>query len=158
MVKTNVMKTHALLLFLHLFGTTVWVGGMFFVHVCLRPAAMATLDPSLRLTLWQGVFSRFFRWVEISLALILASGFGMFFRGGSMQVPPSWHIMMGLGLVMTAVFASILMGPYKAFRNAMAAGDISAAAAAQGRIRTRVLVNLVLGIVVIAVATLGLAV
>ena len=53
------MKLHHLLLFVHLAGVIVWVGGMSFAHFCLRPAALA-LPPAQRLALWSGVFGRFF--------------------------------------------------------------------------------------------------
>ena len=47
-------------LLLHLLAAVVWVGGMFFAYVALRPAA-AQLEPPARLTLWVGVFKIFFR-------------------------------------------------------------------------------------------------
>ena len=60
------MNPIPLLLFLHLVAVAVWVGGMFFAYVCLRPVAAAQLDPPLRLALWVGVFSRFFPWVWLA--------------------------------------------------------------------------------------------
>ena len=63
-----------LALFFHLSGMVVWVGGMFFAYVCLRPAAGNVLEPPQRLRLWTGVFSRFFPWVWLSVAAILGSG------------------------------------------------------------------------------------
>ena len=62
------MNTQPLWLFLHLAGVVVWVGGMFFAYVCLRPVAAETLDPPLRLTLWVKVFERFFRFVWAAVA------------------------------------------------------------------------------------------
>jgi uncharacterized membrane protein len=35
---------------LHIFGAVVWVGGMFAIYVCLRPA-LGTLEPPQRLRL-----------------------------------------------------------------------------------------------------------
>ena len=152
------MKLHAILLFLHLLAIVAWVGGMFFAHVCLRPAAAESLEPAQRLALWQGVFARFFRWVAVAIAATLLSGFGMLHRSGFAAMPGAWHAMMDVGLLMTAIFVSILLGPYRAFRQALAAGDIAQAAAAQGKIRLRVQINLVLGIANLATATLGLAI
>jgi uncharacterized membrane protein len=34
----------------HIFGAVIWVGGMFAIYVCLRPA-LGTLDPPQRLRL-----------------------------------------------------------------------------------------------------------
>ena len=48
---------------LHVLAITVWVGGMFFAYMVLRPIAASQLQPPQRLPLWQGVFSRFFPWV-----------------------------------------------------------------------------------------------
>jgi len=55
------MSQHLLTL-LHVLASVIWVGGMFFAHQCLRPAAIATLDPPQRLALWRAVFGRFFPW------------------------------------------------------------------------------------------------
>ncbi|GAB2182111.1 CopD family protein [Denitratisoma sp. agr-D3] len=151
------MKLHALLLLLHLLAVTVWVGGMFFAHLCLRPAATESFEPTQRLPFLLRVYARFFRWVTVAVALVLLSGFAMLHRSLPGAVPPAWHTMMALGLVMAAIFASILIGPYRAMGRALATNDIPAAAEAQGRIRRRVLTNLILGLLTIVVATLGLA-
>ena len=62
---------------LHVLGVTVWVGGMFFAYMALRPAAAQVLDPPQRLPLWSETLGRFFRWVWVAVALILASGVHM---------------------------------------------------------------------------------
>ena len=62
---------------LHLFGVVVWVGGMFFAYMVLRPAAAQRLEPPQRLALWSATLERFFRWVWIAVALVLGSGFYM---------------------------------------------------------------------------------
>ena len=64
------MTLHHLMLFVHLAGVIVWVGGMSFAHFCLRPASL-TLPPPQRLALWHGVFSRFFPIVWLALAAIV---------------------------------------------------------------------------------------
>lgn len=67
----------SLSLFLHVLGVVVWVGGMFFAYMALRPAAASLLEPPQRLTLWAGVFDKFFPWVWLSVALILLTGLHM---------------------------------------------------------------------------------
>ena len=42
-------------LLLHSLAATVWVGGMFFAYVVLRPVAGGLEGPA-RLALWRGVF------------------------------------------------------------------------------------------------------
>jgi uncharacterized membrane protein len=38
---------------LHGMAASAWVGGIFFAYMALRPAAMITLEPPVRLKLWQ---------------------------------------------------------------------------------------------------------
>src|SRR4029077_19786338 len=45
----------ALALALHILGAVVWVGGMFAIYVCLRPA-LGTLEPPQRLRLMRVTF------------------------------------------------------------------------------------------------------
>jgi uncharacterized membrane protein len=151
------MSLHHFALFLHLLGVVVWVGGMSFAYLCLRPAAGA-LPPATRLPLWTGVFVRFFPLVWGSIALILASGIGMLVEVGFAGAPRAWHVMMLTGLVMMAVFVHLWFGPWRALRAAVGREDWAAGAVALNRIRQRVGFNLALGIATIAIATLGLGV
>jgi uncharacterized membrane protein len=61
-------------LLLHLLAAVIWVGGMFFAHVALRPVAAAQLESPVRLTLWAGVFKVFFPWVFAAIATLLLTG------------------------------------------------------------------------------------
>lgn len=149
------MTIHHLMLFLHLVGVVVWVGGMAFAWLCLRPAAMQ-LPPDRRLSLWAAALQGFFPLVWVSIALILGSGFGMLLEVGFGGAPVAWHVMTLIGLVMIAVFVSIWFGPWMALRSAVGAEDWARAAVAMNRIRQRVGFNLALGLITTAVATLGL--
>ncbi len=141
----------------HLLGAVLWVGGMAFAVICLRPAAHEALEGPQRLALMQGVFRRFFLVVWHAMPIVLLSGwmllFGWYggFRGSGVHV----HVMNLTGLLMAAVFLSIAFGPWRALRAAMAAGDKAAAAAAMEPLRKLVLGNLVLGLLTIAVAAWG---
>jgi len=149
------MTPQPLLLFLHIASVTLWVGGMFFAYVCLRPAAAAVLEPPLRLKLWRQVFERFFAWVWGAVVLIAASGMAMLGHVGFAAAPLNWHLMMALGTVMIAVFVYVFAVPYAVLKRAVAAEDWKAAGTALNRIRHAVGGNLLLGVVTIAVATLG---
>ncbi len=150
------MTLHHLMLFLHVCGVVVWVGGMAFAWFCLRPAAMQ-LPPDRRLGLWAGVLRTFFPMVWISIALIVVSGFGMLIETGFARAPLAWHVMLLTGVVMIGVFASIWFGPWRSMQQAVADEDWARAAVAMNTIRQRVGFNLGLGLLTTAIATLGLA-
>lgn len=147
---------NALMIAAHTLAATVWVGGMFFAYIVLRPAAVA-LDPPLRLSLWAGVFQRFFPWVWLIVLVLLVSGYGMIFGifKGFANAHSSIHIMQLLGLVMMGLFVFLFHKPYKTFKLAVSEERWPDAAAALNKIRQVILVNLILGFVVIAVAVSG---
>jgi len=140
----------------HLLGVIVWVGGMFFAYMAARPA-LGQLDTTLRARVWVGIFQRFFPWVWASVALILGSGIYMVFNtfDGFAHAPVFVHVMMGLGLLMMALFGHVFFAPYGRLKRAVATGDDALASAAMGQIRMTMLVNLILGIIVVIVAMSG---
>lgn len=148
------MKLHHFLLFSHLAGVVIWVGGMAFAHFCLRPAALA-LPPAQRLGLWAAVLGRFFRIVWVAIAVIVVSGFAMLLEIGFAQAPRSWHVMAVIGLLMAGIFASIWFGPWRALHQAVATESWAQGAQALNLIRQRVTFNLALGAFTVALATLG---
>ena len=140
--------------FLHVIGFTVWVGGMFFAYMALRPAAAERLEPPQRLSLWDGVFSRFFPWVWLCVALILGSGLYMMALIGK---PPAYVLVMFvLGIVMMLLFAHVFFAPFKRLKRAVAAQDWKAGGAALGQIRKLVGINLSLGLITVLVGMLGM--
>lgn len=149
------MTPEPLFRFLHIASVTLWVGGMFFAYVCLRPSAAELLDPPHRLRLWQRVFARFFVWVWGAVVLIPVSGLAMLTRVGFDAAPLNWHLMLMIGLAMIAIYLYVFFGPYPALKRAVTAEDWKAGGAALGRIRQAVGINLSLGVLTIAIATLG---
>jgi uncharacterized membrane protein len=149
------MTPEPLFRFLHIASVTLWMGGMFFAYVCLRPSAAELLEPPLRLPLWQRVFARFFVWVWAAVILIPVSGLSMIARVGFAAAPLNWHLMLLSGLAMIAIYLYVFFGPYPALKHAVAAADWKAGGAALNRIRQAVGINLLLGILTIAFATLG---
>lgn len=152
---------YALLKTLHLLAVVLWVGGMAFVWLFLRPA-VEQLAPPERLKLMREVLRRFFAAVAASVAVLVVSGLWMIGRtaraivqaGAPFTWPPDWVAMTAIGLVMVAIFLFIRLVPYRRFVASHAAGDLPAAAAALRQIRQGVAVNLVLGVVVIVVAAM----
>jgi uncharacterized membrane protein len=142
---------------LHVLSVVVWVGGMFFAYMALRPVAASVLEPPQRLTLWAGVFGKFFPWVWASVALILASGLHMLMVSGGASAPHYVFTMLALGVVMMAIFAHVFFAPYGRLKHAVAAQDWKAGGAALGQIRMLIGINLSLGLLTIAVVFLGRA-
>lgn len=149
------MDVKPLLLLVHILSVAVWVGGMFFAYVCLRPVAVVQLPPPQRLPLWRGVFDLFLNWVWLAVVLILASGLAMMLQAGFKFAPLNWHLMFLLGLAMMLIFAHVYFAPYKRLCRACDAQDWPAAGSALAQIRKLVALNLSLGVLTIAVATLG---
>ncbi|WP_018077529.1 DUF4149 domain-containing protein [Thiobacillus denitrificans] len=144
-------------LFLHLLSVVVWVGGMFFAYMALRPVAASVLEPPQRLALWAGVFGKFFPWVWVAVALILATGLHMLMKLGGAAAPHYMLTMLVLGVAMMAIFAHVFFAPYGRLRRAVAAQDWKAGGAALGQIRRLIGINLSLGLVTIAAVFLGRA-
>ncbi|MGB2819075.1 MAG: CopD family protein [Burkholderiaceae bacterium] len=147
------------MLLLHVLGVVVWVGGMFLMHVAVRPAAVELLQPPQRLPLIASVLERFFVWVAVAIVAVLVSGVGMILEGGGFRnAHLSVHVMFAIGLAMMAIFLHIRFAPFKRLRAAVVVSDWPLAARRLDQVRQLVTTNLVLGIVTIAVATIGRAV
>ena len=149
------MTSFALLYTLHVLAATVWVGGMFFAWMVLRPAAVAVLQAPERLTLWADVFRRFFVWVWVAVLVLPLSGIGMWhMRFGPLESAPRYvHIMAGLYLVMLALFLRIQLLQLPVLKRAVEAERWLDAGAVLGQIRRLVGINLLLGLLVIALAS-----
>lgn len=146
---------NAILNFLHLAAVIVWVGGMFFAHVCLRPVVATQLPPPQRLPLMSAVLGRFFLAVALAVVIILVSGLLMLLAVGMAQAPVHWHLMLATGLLMAFIFAVIYWRHYPRLRAAVAASDWPVAGAALNGIRLLVATNLALGTATVAIAVIG---
>jgi uncharacterized membrane protein len=144
----------SLILALHALSAAIWVGGMFFAHVVLRPSA-APLDPAVRLPLWRAVLGRFFLWVWLSIAVLLLSGFTLIRALPGLGAAAYVHIMMGIGLVMTAIFVCLYFLPWQRFRHAVGRQDWEQGARSLAHIRLLVTINLALGLLTMAIGAGG---
>ncbi|HQU16116.1 MAG: hypothetical protein B7Z66_08820 [Chromatiales bacterium 21-64-14] len=142
---------------LHIVAAVIWVGGMFFAYVVLRPVAASLLEPPHRLPLWTQTFARFFPWVWISVAVLPVTGYWMVFRlfGGMAQVPVYVNIMQGIGWVMILLYLHVFFAPYRQLRQAVARQDWPEGARRLGQIRRLIGLNLTLGLIVVVVASSG---
>lgn len=143
-------------LILHTLSAVVWVGGMFFAHQVLRPAAVM-LEPGPRLTLWSRVLGRFFAWVFAAIVLLLLTGYTMVFAvyAGFGDVGLHIHLMQGIGILMVLLFLHLYFAPWRRFRTAVARQDWAEGGRQLAQIRTIVTINLVLGLIVVAIGSSG---
>jgi uncharacterized membrane protein len=138
---------------LHVLAAVVWVGGMFFAYLVLRPS-LGVLEPNQRMLVHNQVFRRFFRVVWHVMPISVITGFAMVFGflGGMQYQSPRVHMMMGLGLLMSAIFAYIYFGPYKRFQRTT---DKASMATSLDGIRKLIGVNLLLGLATIILGSIG---
>jgi len=147
---------NALAIALHGLAATVWVGGMFFAYVVLRPSIML-LEPHRRLPVWSGVFKRFFPWVWMSVLVLLLTGYWLIFSvfGGFAIAPVYVHIMHLLGLIMMGLFVFLYFIPYPKFTAAVLQEDWAEAGIALNRVRLVVLINLIAGLALLVLVYAG---
>jgi uncharacterized membrane protein len=69
---------------------------------------------------------------------------------GMKAAPIGWHVMLGVGLLMFALFGHLYFGPFKRLKLAVAASDWPDAGRRMGQIQTLVTVNFALGWLAIA--------
>lgn len=142
---------------LHLLAVVVWVGGMFFAYMALRPAAATLLEPPQRLPLWANTFARFFPWVWAAVILLPLTGYWMILNvfGGFGNLALYIHIMQAVGILMMLIFVHVFFAPYRRLRKAVTAGDFVTAGKQLAIIRKLIGLNLILGMTLIVVASSG---
>ena len=139
--------------FLHVISAVVWVGGMFFAYMALRPVAAQRLEPPQRFQLWEGVFGRFFPWVWTAIALILGSGLAMMAMLGKPLL--SVMLMATTGIIMMLLFAHLYFALYRKFKRTVAGQDWTSCGDILGKMRKVIALNLMLGLLTVTFATLG---
>jgi uncharacterized membrane protein len=135
----------------HFLSAVVWVGGMFYTVVVLRPA-LNVLDATPRLQVHMLTLKKFFFVVWHAMPLALLTGWAMVFSawGGFASLPVSIHVMQGLATLMALIFIYTFFGPWQRLRRAIRPGPELIA-----RIRLMVTINLALGAGAIVAGSLG---
>lgn len=153
---------YELLKLLHLVAAIVWLGGMTFMLLAMRPAVQALMEGPARAQLMLRIWQRFFIAVWVSVALLLFSGSKMYaevFRAareasGTGSVPLGWQVMALLGVAMMLVFGHIFFAGFRRFKRAVAAAQWPLAAQAAAQIHKLMVLNFVLGWLAIAAVRL----
>lgn len=145
-------------LFIHLLCAAFWVGGMATMHFAVRPAAVATLEPPLRLRMMAATLRRFFVGVDASVTLLFVTGVTMILATGGFR-GAHWRVeaMMSIAIVMAAIYVYIRASVFRALRRAVEESAWPKAASLLNTVRQLVGMNLVLGVVVFGVAIIGRA-
>jgi uncharacterized membrane protein len=134
--------------FLHLASAIIWLGGMSFMLLAMRPALMKQLAAPTRAPLLAEIWQRFFALVAVCVLVLLATGLYFFAsipKGGHAGIPFGWHIMFALGVLMMLIFGHIYFAAFRGYKKALAAGDKERAAAKAGQIHKLVVANFILG-------------
>ena len=146
----------ALYKLLHVLSVIVWVGGMFFAYMVLRPSIGQLLKLPERMRLWDRVFTRFFKWVWTAIFLLLSTGFYMIYLYGGLFIMPIFiRLMMVSGIVMMAIYVYLFFGVYVHFNQFVEEKEWHQAEEKLTTIRKLVLLNLVLGLLTVSIAVIG---
>lgn len=147
---------------IHLVAAILWMGGMAFMLMALRPAAVALMQPPERLMLMGAVWRRFFPVVLVSAIALFATGANLYttlFRAlkaatGEGSVPSGWNLMLVLGLLMMVIFAYLYGFTYPKFKRAMSALDWPLAGKVAAQVHRLMVANFILGWLAIAAVRL----
>ena len=134
----------------------IWVAGIVFLMAMLRPSR-SVLEVPARLLMNPTIHRQLFRVVWRAAPIVLATGYALLFGAYGGYTALSWKVTLSHipGLLMSAGFLAIYLGPFRSVSAAFAAGDLKAGAAAMSRLRQLALLNLFLGILTIVLATFG---
>lgn len=141
---------YVLMKFLHILAAIVWLGGASFMLFALRPAAAELLAPPQRLPLLARTLQRFFLHVWASIGVLLLTGLVMLLGVGMKNAPVGWHLMLGIGLLMFALFGHLYFGPFRRLKLAVSVSDWPEGGRRAGQIATLAMLNLGLGVLAIA--------
>lgn len=145
---------NSLIITLHVLAAVIWVGGMFFAYMALRPAA-GKLELPQRMMLWSETFERFFPWVWGSVVILPMTGYWMIFTMfESFNSSPLYVLLMQyIGLAMIAIFMHVFFAPYRRLRKFVEAEDFESAGKQIAQIRKLIALNLSLGLITVLLAS-----
>ena len=142
---------------IHLLAAAIWVGGMFFAYMVLRPVAGRLLETPIRLTLWSNVFARFFPWVWAVVVILPVTGYFMIYQtwGGFEYVGLDLKLMHIIGWVMIAIYVFVFLVPFQRLSHAIEEKTFDVGGKQLNLIRRLIGINLSLGLIVLVIASAG---
>ena len=142
-----------ILLAFHLLSAVIWVGGMFFAYMIVRPAAGNVLEAPERLRLWSKIFKSFLPRAWISAALLFSTGavlLSVYSLKGAHVI-----IMSALAVAMLLILGHVTFAPAKRLHKFVAEANFEEAAAQLDQIRKLIGINTLIGLVIIVIASAG---
>ncbi|PIE83727.1 MAG: hypothetical protein CSA09_00030 [Candidatus Contendobacter odensis] len=141
---------------LHILFAVIWVGGMFFSQMALRPVVVAQLEAPQRLQLLTAVLGRFFWSVWAAVIILPVTGFWLIASYGGMG-NLGWHIhmMTALGMVMVLIYLVLYFVIFLRLRRAVTAQNFPAAGRQVVWVQRLVWTNLLLGVLIILTTAFG---
>jgi uncharacterized membrane protein len=146
---------HQFVLLLHLLAAMFWLGGMATIVFCVRPAALAVLAAPQPITLLHATLARFLKYVALAMALLLITGIHLYGLRGGIGARWGVHVMAFGGIVMMLIYGHIRFAAFKRLDAAVNTQTWAEAKPALDLIRKMVLVNLALGVAIIAAVKFG---
>ncbi|MBF0282945.1 MAG: CopD family protein [Magnetococcales bacterium] len=150
------MNVLALLFAVHLLSAVIWVGGMFFSHMVLRPV-LSPQEMERKVPMWGEVLKRFFPVVWFTVILLPVTGYAMawgFFNG---PLHSGWHVlvMQIIGWGMIGNFLRVYFRPYRRMKYMLKELLIPEAGLYLERIRIAMSINLFLGLLLVTATAVG---
>lgn len=139
---------------LHGLAVLMWLGGMLATWMILRPAGLAAASRARRLTRLADIFPQVFGWIWAAVLILPISGVALLrlhFTGFE-TAPRGVQIMMGLYVIMAALFLRMQGLQLPALRKAVAAQDWADGMAATKKLRRLAIAGLLLGLAVVVLA------
>ncbi|WP_456429892.1 hypothetical protein [Nitratifractor sp.] len=140
-----------LIVFLHVLGAIVWIGGMIAIRVAVHPAMQSIEDPEIRLGKTLMITERLFNLVMIFVILIVVTGLIMAIALGGHQGPDKviFIVKEVIWTVMAINYTYMYIKRIRAQRH-FNAGDLAGAKALVANIPNLLLpINIALGLVAV---------
>lgn len=132
-----------------------WLGGMATILFCVRPAALSVLAAPQPVALLHATLAKFLKYVALAMAILLITGIHLYGLRGGLGARWGVHVMALGGILMMLIYGHLRFTAFKKLNVAVKAQNWGEGKAALDQIRTLVLVNLVLGVVIVAAVKLG---
>lgn len=144
-----------LITIMHDLAAVLWIGGIFFAFMVLRPVS-TMFEPPQRLQLWSTVFARFFPWVWFFIMILVTTGYvDLFTRFDGSLTQAYLLAMQVIGWIMILLFAWLSFVLVVRLHRAVSEQRWQDAAAAMKPIRQIMAINLALGILIILIGVAG---